>query len=140
MYRIVAADSRRAATGKFVAVLGNYNPHTKEVSLKKDATLEYIKKGAQPSSSVVRLLKKEGVKLPKWAEANLEVRSKKPKTKEEKADGAEKPAEPAEAKETAVAEDKEKPTEEAKVAEPTKEKDETKTDNEETQKPEDPKS
>lgn len=65
-YRIVAADSKRPATGKFVSILGNYNPHTKEISLKKDEIEQLLKNGAQPSNTVVRLLKREKVALPKW--------------------------------------------------------------------------
>jgi small subunit ribosomal protein S16 len=66
-YRIVAAESSRAATGKFVAILGHYNPHSKEIVLKKDEIEKYIGNGAQPSNTVVRLLKQEKVKLPDWA-------------------------------------------------------------------------
>jgi small subunit ribosomal protein S16 len=65
-YRIVAAESSRAATGKFVSVLGNYNPHTKELVLKKDEIMGYIKNGAQPSNTVVKLLQREKLELPAW--------------------------------------------------------------------------
>lgn len=156
MYRIVAADSRRAATGKFVAVLGSYNPHNKEVSLKKEEILEYIKKGAQPSSRVVKILKKEGLKLPKWAEANLEVRNKKSKAKEEKPESSEKPVAPAEPTEKPEsgekpvtpaeptekpkADDSEKPVEKTKDEKPAIEKDETKPKIESEEKPQDLKS
>ncbi len=67
VYRIVAADSRRAATGKFVAVLGNYNPHTKELKFQKEDLAKYIENGAQPSEAVLRLMRKDGIELPKWA-------------------------------------------------------------------------
>lgn len=68
-YRIVVQDKRRSPnSGKVIEFLGNYNPHTKEVNLKKDLIEKFIQNGAQPSPSVVRLLKKEGVKLPKWVE------------------------------------------------------------------------
>ena len=42
VYRIVAAEKRRAATGKFVAVLGHYNPHTKDLVIKKDELKKFI--------------------------------------------------------------------------------------------------
>jgi small subunit ribosomal protein S16 len=76
-YRIVAADSRRAAIGKFVVILGHYNPHTKELVIKKDATAEYLKNGAQPSNAVIKLLQKEQVELPGWVE--LKTRNRAPK-------------------------------------------------------------
>src|SRR5579859_1571556 len=76
-YRIVAADSRRSATGKFVMVLGHYNPHTKELVMKSEQIQNYIEKGAQPSNAVIKLLKQEKVKLPDWAE--LKTRNRAPK-------------------------------------------------------------
>ncbi len=82
-YRLVAADSRRAAKGKFVAQLGHYNPHAKNFTFDKEKVEDYIKKGAQPSSTVVKLLKKEKITLPKWAEANLVVKKKASKKKED---------------------------------------------------------
>lgn len=65
-YRIVAAESARATTGKFVAVLGHYNPHTKELVIKKEEASRYIGNGAQPSNSVIKLLQREKVELPNW--------------------------------------------------------------------------
>ena len=76
-YRIVAAESARAATGKFVRIVGNYNPHTKELALDKPMIEGYIKNGAQPSNSVIRLLQREDMKLPEWVK--LETRNRKPK-------------------------------------------------------------
>jgi small subunit ribosomal protein S16 len=70
VYRIVAADQRRAATSKFVSILGHYNPHTKEIVLKKDEIEKYLNNGAQASDRVLRLLKAEGVKLPSWAKTH----------------------------------------------------------------------
>lgn len=76
-YRIVAADSKRAATGKFVMILGHYNPHTKELVIKKEETATYLKNGAQPSNSVIRLFKQEKLDLPEWVQ--LKTRTRKPK-------------------------------------------------------------
>jgi small subunit ribosomal protein S16 len=77
VYRIVAAESTRAATGKFVEVLGSYNPHTKELSLKKEQIENRLKHGAQPSNSVVKLLQREKIELPAWVK--LETKNKAPK-------------------------------------------------------------
>ncbi len=83
VYRIVAAESSRAATGKFVEVLGHYNPHTKELTIKKDETALRISNGAQPSNSVIKLLQREKMELPAWV---------KLKTKEAKVEATAEPA------------------------------------------------
>jgi small subunit ribosomal protein S16 len=68
-YRVVVQDSRWAPTsGRFVAQLGSYDPHTKTTTLVKEKAELYLKNGAQPSERVVRLLSREGVKMPKWVE------------------------------------------------------------------------
>ncbi len=82
VYRIVAAESSRAVTGKFIAVLGHYNPHTKDLTLNKEETLKYIGNGAQPSNSVVRLLQREKMELPAW----VVLKSKNKKSKQEPTD------------------------------------------------------
>jgi small subunit ribosomal protein S16 len=81
VYRIVAAESSRAATGKFIEVLGHYNPHTKEVSLKKEQIEKRLSHGAQPSNSVIKLLMREKVELPAWAQ----LKTKAPKPTENEA-------------------------------------------------------
>jgi small subunit ribosomal protein S16 len=69
-FRVVVQDSRRTPTsGKIVASLGSYNPHTKTSTLDKEKAATYLNNGAQPSERVVRLLTAEGVKLPKWVKA-----------------------------------------------------------------------
>lgn len=67
MYRIVVQDSRRhPLSGRVVAEVGNYNPDTKSLTLDKEKIEFYLKNGAQPSSRVAYLLKKEKIKLPRW--------------------------------------------------------------------------
>lgn len=90
VYRIVAAESSRAATGKFVEILGTYNPHTKEVSLNKEAIAKRLSHGAQPSNSVIKLLQAQKVELPAWVK--LETKNKPPK--KEPVAAPEAPAEP----------------------------------------------
>ena len=66
-YRIVVQDSQRhPLSGRVVAEVGNYNPATKALTLDKEAVEKYLSNGAQPSSRVAFILKKNGVKLPKW--------------------------------------------------------------------------
>ncbi len=58
-YRVVVADSRFPRDGRFIEEIGYYDP-TKEpavVSIDKDKANEWIKKGAQPTDTVKRLLK-----------------------------------------------------------------------------------
>ena len=66
-YRVVVQDSRQSPTsGKYVALLGSYDPHTKHSTLVKDKAEFYLKHGAQPSERVVSLFKEEKITLPKW--------------------------------------------------------------------------
>ncbi len=66
-FRVIVQDSRRTPTsGRIVAALGHYDPHTKTAKLEKDKAAFYLEHGAQPSDRVAKLLEKEGVKLPKW--------------------------------------------------------------------------
>jgi small subunit ribosomal protein S16 len=66
-YRIVVQEAQRhPLSGRVVAEVGNYNPATKALTLDKEAVEKYLKNGAQPSSRVAFVLKKNGVKLPKW--------------------------------------------------------------------------
>ncbi len=70
-FRVVVQDSRQTPTsGKFVALLGSYDPHSKQVTLAKDKAEFYLGNGAQPSARVARLLKAEGVKLPDWVKVS----------------------------------------------------------------------
>lgn len=66
-FRLVVQDSRQSpSSGKVIANLGSYDPHTKTTGFDKAKAGFYLEHGAQPSDRVVRLLKQEGVKLPKW--------------------------------------------------------------------------
>ena len=66
-FRVVVQDSRRTPTsGRLVAALGSFNPHTKVAILDKEKASFYLEHGAQPSERVIRLLKAEDVKLPSW--------------------------------------------------------------------------
>ncbi len=77
-YRIVAAESARTATGKFVAVLGHYNPHTKDLVVKHEEVAKHLSNGAQPSNTVVKLLIREKIELPSW----VKFKTKTPKATE----------------------------------------------------------
>lgn len=73
MFRVVVQDSHRAPTsGKFVAQLGSYDPHSKNVILDAEKASFYLNHGAQPSDRAAYLLQKEGVELPKWVKVSGE--------------------------------------------------------------------
>ena len=66
-YRIVVQESQRhPLSGRVVAEVGSYNPATKQLTLDKALVEKYLSNGAQPSSRVAYILKKNGVELPKW--------------------------------------------------------------------------
>jgi small subunit ribosomal protein S16 len=70
-FRVVVQDSRRTPTsGKIVARVGSYDPHSKNVNLNQERVQHYLTSGAQPSPRVVRLLLAEGFKLPKWVKSH----------------------------------------------------------------------
>ena len=60
-YRIVVTDQENKRDGRFIEVVGTYDPRDKEnkVSLKKDRIQYWISKGAQASETVGILIKKE---------------------------------------------------------------------------------
>jgi small subunit ribosomal protein S16 len=61
-YRIVAADSEFPRDGRFLEIVGTYNPliDPAEVSLKQERIKYWIDQGAIPTATVKNLLKKEG--------------------------------------------------------------------------------
>ncbi len=66
-FRVIVQEARFTPTsGKVVAHLGNYDPHTKGAVIEKEKISFYLDHGAQPSNRVARMLKQEGMKLPKW--------------------------------------------------------------------------
>ena len=82
-FRIIVQDSRFSPTsGRVVARVGHFNPHTKDKSIDIDKVVKYLEEGAQPSPRVVRLLLAEKVKMPSWV--LLPDNSKKSKVKNAK--------------------------------------------------------
>jgi small subunit ribosomal protein S16 len=59
IYRVVAADSRSPRDGKFIEIVGRYNPQTdpSTIELDEEKVKDWLGKGAQPTDSVRRLLK-----------------------------------------------------------------------------------
>lgn len=77
VYRIAVQESQRhPSSGRVVAYVGSYNPHTKEVSVQNDTAQKYLDNGAQPTPRVVKLLADAGVTMPKWVkQAEAKTRS-----------------------------------------------------------------
>jgi small subunit ribosomal protein S16 len=63
IYRVVVADSRSPRDGKFIEIVGRYNPQTDPslIELNADKVRDWLSKGAQPTESVRRLLKTQGI-------------------------------------------------------------------------------
>ncbi len=62
-YRIVAADSRVARDGKFIELVGTYNPigDSAEVKINEEIALKWLSNGAQPTDTVRNLLSNAGI-------------------------------------------------------------------------------
>ncbi len=58
-YRIVAADKRKARDGKFIELLGTYDPRSKAFNLDGERYAKWIKNGAQPSGTLASLVRKQ---------------------------------------------------------------------------------
>ncbi len=77
VYRLAVQEAQRhPSSGRVVAYVGSYNPHTKDVSVNKETVQKYLDTGAQPSPRVVKLLKDAGVTLPRWVK-DVDVSKKK---------------------------------------------------------------
>jgi len=63
IYRVVAADSRSPRDGKFIEIVGRYNPQTdpSTIELDEQKVQAWLAKGAQPTESVARLLKAKNI-------------------------------------------------------------------------------
>jgi small subunit ribosomal protein S16 len=63
IYRVVVADSRSPRDGRFIEIVGRYNPQTEPSTIELDEAKvrEWLEKGAQPSDAVARLLKAKNI-------------------------------------------------------------------------------
>ena len=76
-FRIVAADEQAQRDGKTLEMLGTYNPRAKteaqQIQIKPERIAHWMKLGAQPTPTVVKILKKQGIKA-----ADIRASMKKP--------------------------------------------------------------
>ena len=65
-YRVIAAESRRARDGRFIEILGQYNPRTEPstITIDNDKAVKWLMEGAQPTERVRKLLEISGA----WAQ------------------------------------------------------------------------
>lgn len=99
-YRIVLAEKSAPVKGRFLEIMGNYNPRLKTKSFEKDRILYWLSKGAQASATVHNLLVSEKIidapKVKAWAPKRKEGVEKTveetPKAEAKKAEVEEKVA------------------------------------------------
>ncbi len=103
VYRLAVQEAHRhPSSGRVVAYVGSYNPHTKQVTLDKDKITFYLKNGAQPTPRVVRILREEKMELPDWVKGGSgqknrsarnpeKLRKNQPKQEEAPAEATEAP-------------------------------------------------
>ena len=62
-YRLVVVDSRAPRDGRFIEVIGHYNPLTDPVTvdINEEKALHWLSEGAQPTATAARLLSKTGI-------------------------------------------------------------------------------
>lgn len=123
-FRMIVQEAHLTPTsGRVVAWLGSYDPHAKTSNVDKEKAAFYLEHGAQPSERVARLLKKEGVKLPKWVnKADAKTRTVRQPEKLRKNRPAEEPTpEPVATEATKETEESKKPVaaDEAEAAQET---------------------
>ena len=100
-YRVVVADSRNQRDGRFIEILGQYEPRhdPSSINLDADRAVHWLRHGAQPTETVAKILEVAGVwdayKTATGKEAAAKPKPKTPKAKavkETKAEAAPAPA------------------------------------------------
>jgi small subunit ribosomal protein S16 len=133
-FRLVAAEKESPRDGRYIEILGFYNPRTEPatIEIKEDRIYEWMSKGAQPSDSVVKILTVAGTleryerfkkgedvaKLVEEAKAAEDKRSPSPKTRYAAPEKSTRKPAKAEAEAPAAAPVEEPKAEEKEVEEP----------------------
>ncbi|PIU14891.1 30S ribosomal protein S16 [bacterium (Candidatus Gribaldobacteria) CG08_land_8_20_14_0_20_39_15] len=93
LFRVIVTDKKNSSRGgRFLEVIGFYNPLTKEKQIKKERVKHWLSVGAKPSATVYNLLVKEGIltgkkiALHKKSKKEEVKAQSKPKTEEKKAE------------------------------------------------------
>lgn len=101
VYRLAVQESHRhPSSGRVVAYVGSFDPHTKATKIDTEKVSFYLNNGAQPTPRVVRILESEKVTMPTWVERpsqrNRATRNPDKLRKHQPAPAVEETAEPAE--------------------------------------------
>lgn len=92
-YRVVVAEKSAPIQGRFIEVLGHFNPRTKDLEIDVDRAKARVKDGAQPSETAEALLEKAGVlKREAITEKNRRPERKSKKAMKAEAEGGDAPA------------------------------------------------
>lgn len=76
-FRVIVQESHRSPkSGRVVAHLGSFDPHSKALEIDVEKAEKYLSNGAQPSDRVIKLFTEAKVTLPKWVEASPAKESK----------------------------------------------------------------
>ena len=88
MYRVVVADERSPRDGAFIEIIGHYNPLTEPTTfvVDEEKALKWLKYGARPTDTTLRLLSKAGVMDKFSPSAASKTRTAKPKRTKVKVD------------------------------------------------------
>jgi small subunit ribosomal protein S16 len=92
-YRIVAIDSRTKRDGKYIELIGTYNPLTQptQVKINEEVALKWLGEGAVPSDTVKNLFKEAGI-MKKFAESKNKKTEKAEKVEKKETKKETKPA------------------------------------------------
>lgn len=82
-FRIVAIDARAKLNGRYIDIIGFYDPIKKVVNINEELTLKFLLTGAQPTETVRSLLSKQGI-IEKFHNIKIEQRKLNATTKEVK--------------------------------------------------------
>lgn len=96
VYRVAVQEAQRhPSSGRVVAYVGSFNPHTKETRIDAEKVSLYLKNGAQPTPRVVRILNEQKVTLPSWVKSVSErkLTTRHPEKLRKNQPKAEEPAE-----------------------------------------------
>lgn len=77
-YRIIVADSRSPRDGKFIEVIGTYDPIKvpAEITINEEKVIKWLNNGAQPTDTVRNILSDHGI-MKKFAESKVKPKTKK---------------------------------------------------------------
>lgn len=86
-FRLVVADSKAPRNGRFIEIVGHYNPRAEpaKVHIKADRVMYWLERGAQPTETALSLLKQQGI----WQEFER-LRAERIRARKEKANGGRK--------------------------------------------------